>query len=130
MIGMIVVGAVNHHQIGLELADHGNHLIAILQRWHKSGIVNIERNVFNAEFCTRGGGFCTPAPCQGRATRFVMSRIAVGKADHFYDIAAAAIQRSHAPRRKIGIIGMRAKDQNSQWIGWHRRVPHFLNLIS
>ena len=49
VVGMVIVRPRTEHQVGLELTDHPDHLLARFQRGHQLAVVVVEDVVLEAE---------------------------------------------------------------------------------
>jgi len=125
MVGVIVVGAVDHDQVGPEFTRDGDDQVAIFQRGQQRAVVDIERDVLDAEDGPRGGGFGATPPGQWGPALGVMACIAIGQADHLHAMAEPGVERGHAASGEVGVVGVSADDQDVQGAGFSHDVAVF-----
>ena len=114
VIGVVVVRAVAHDDIGLPLADEPRHGLAVVERRRQLAVVNVHHIGLDAEDARALGDFRLSPPRQRSTGGFEMADVAIGHG-HELDLGASRRpQRRHAARFQLRIVGMGAEGDDAQ----------------
>jgi hypothetical protein len=104
---------MSQNQVWPESADEADHLTTVLQRGHELAVMVVEDFVGSADNRTGGFSFGATTTRQLVSWMDVVAGVAIGQAHHLDDVACGAVQSGCPTGCVIGIIGMRADDEES-----------------
>ncbi len=119
VVGVVVVGARRHNQVGLERADQGDDRAPVLERRQQLAVVVVEQLVADADHGRRRQRLGAAALDQLRAGHLLVPGVAVGERDEQDLVALLGVERRHAASRELAVVGVGAEDQHAQSIGGH-----------
>ncbi len=102
------------HQVGLELPDEGDELVAHLQAGQERTVVVVQGDIFRAHTAARVGRLDASALGQWATAHFVVAGVTVGHTDHFYRMAQAAVERGQPTRAKVWVVRVCANDEKTE----------------
>ncbi len=121
MIGMIVVRAVAHDDVGLPFADQPRHRLAVLERRHQFAVVNVHHVGLDAENPRALRHFRLAPPRQRSAGGSEMADVAVGHRDELHLVPGGGPLRRDAARLQLGVVGMCAEGDDPQGLALRGR---------
>ena len=117
MVGVVVVGPVGDHDVGLPLADLAGDRPAVLQRRQQLAVVDVQHLGLDAQDLGASLDLGGAAAGEVRAGHLVVADVAVGHADEL-DLVARAWPSARGPAGlELAVVGMGAEDDDPERAG-------------
>ena len=111
VVGVVIVRPVGEHEVGFDLTNELDHVVAVVDRGFEFALRIVEGDVLRTD--DRGGrvGLRTTSSSERRAALFVVAGLAVGHADVRHLVAALAVLRGRPTETNLAVVEVCANDE-------------------